>query len=145
MSEPFKRRWTTIGTVAVGHNVIGLVSARLWSSIGLVSVSLFPSPETVFPKASGDLLHPLVYEWSPPDLYITGDDGQPVRQSPQTLYNVWASDPERNLCGFLWPARVQADAQNLLRSTPLHAIAIAKRACPADAARTSLRPGIELW
>ena len=40
MSEPFKRRWTTIGTVAVGHNVIGLVSARLWSSIGLVSVSL---------------------------------------------------------------------------------------------------------
>ena len=40
MSEPIKRKWTTIGTVAVGHNVVGLVSAGLWSSIGLVAVSL---------------------------------------------------------------------------------------------------------
>ena len=73
--------------------------------------SIFPAPEAAFPEASGSPLAPIVYEWSPPDLYVTGDDGQPVRQPPRTLYNVWASDRDRNLCGFLCTAVTRATAR----------------------------------
>ena len=51
-----------------------------------------------------------MYEWSPLDLNITGDDGQPVQQQPQTLYNVWASDPERNSYGSLCTVETKATA-----------------------------------
>ena len=73
--------------------------------------SIFPAPEAALPEASGSPLAPIVYEWSPPDLYVTGDDGQPVRQPPRTLYNVWASDRDRNLCGFLCTAVTRATAR----------------------------------
>ena len=73
--------------------------------------SIFPAPGAAFPEASGSPLAPIVYEWSPPDLYVTGDDGQPVRQPPRTLYNVWASDRDRNLCGFLCTAVTRATAR----------------------------------
>ena len=74
------------------------------------SDSIFPAPESALPEASGNPLAPIVYEWSPPDLYVTGDDGQPVRQPPQTLYNIWASDRDRSLCGFLCTVTTRATA-----------------------------------
>ena len=78
--------------------------------------SIFPAPEVALPEASGSPLAPIVYEWSPPDLYVTGDDGQPVRQPPRTLYNVWASDRDRNLCGFLCTAVTRATARAIASS-----------------------------
>ena len=78
--------------------------------------AVFPSPEAVFPEVSGGLLRPLVYEWSPPDQYDPGDDGQPVRRPPQTLYNLWASDPARNLCGFLCTVETRATAWTIASS-----------------------------
>ena len=78
--------------------------------------SIFPAPEAALPEASGSPLAPIVYEWSPPDLFVTGSDGQPVRQPPRTLYNVWASDRDRNLCGFLCTVETKATARAIASS-----------------------------
>ena len=77
----------------------------------VLSGSIVPAPQAALPAASGcPSLVPLVYPWSLPDLYETGDDNQPVRLPTRTLYNVWVSNPETSLCGFLCTAETEATA-----------------------------------
>ena len=76
----------------------------------VLSDSIFPAPQAALPAASGSPLVPLVYPWSLPDLYETGDDGQPFRLPPRTLYNVWVSDPDTSLRGFLCTTETAATA-----------------------------------
>ena len=80
------------------------------------SDSIFPAPEAALPEASGNPLAPVVYEWSPPDVHVTGDNGQPIRLQPRTFYNLWVSDPDRNLRGFLCTVTTRATARAMASS-----------------------------
>lgn len=82
--------------------------------------AIFPTPQAVLPAPSDSPLVPLVYPWSLPDLYGTGDDGQPVREPPRTVYNLWLSDPETDLRACLCTTETEALA---------HAIAFSIQHC----------------
>ena len=79
-------------------------------ALGEFRYAAFTDAVFLSPEASAGLLRPLVYEWSSPDQYDPGDDGQPVRRPPQTFYNVCVSDPQTSLQGFLCTTETKATA-----------------------------------
>ena len=86
-----------------------------------------PPPQAALLVASGSPLVPLVYPWSLPDLYETGDDGQPVRLRPRTLYSVWISDPETNLRGLLCTTETEATPHAIAAGAENYRLPVALR------------------